>query len=193
MANVYILLTKTGSVFSQTIGLYTGAPYNHVSISLNKELTELYSFGRKKPYNPVRAGFVKECVHNGVYARFPNTTCEIYSLQVSERQKDKMQRVIQHFKKNDRNYRYNLLGIATVPFGKSLDRRHAYFCSQFVATVLKIAGIEVWEKPLGLITPDEYRKTSQLDKIYEGPLHQYFDTLHENQQHLSIPNQMFQI
>ncbi|MBB6454818.1 hypothetical protein HNQ94_003307 [Salirhabdus euzebyi] len=194
MADIYILLTKTGSIFSQTIGLYTKAPYNHVSISLNKELTELYSFGRKKPYNPMRAGFVKECVNNGgIYARFPDTTCELYSLQVSDRQKEKMARVIDHFKKNANHYRYNFLGIATVPFGKSIERSNAYFCSQFVATVLKISGVHVWNKPPGLITPDECRNSVKLTKVFEGPLSQYVDSLCSNSEE-SIPmHQVVQI
>jgi hypothetical protein len=177
MANVYILFTKTGSFFSQTIGLYTKAPFNHVSIALDRELTELYSFGRKRPYNPLRAGFVKETVHGGIYGRFPNTMCELYSLKVTDRQKEKITRVINHFKKNQHLYGYNLLGIATVPFGKPLERGNKFFCSQFVATVLKMAGIELWDKPTGLITPEECRKTKQLRKIYSGPLLDYFDSL----------------
>jgi hypothetical protein len=177
MANVYFLFTKTGSFFSQTIGLYTKAPYNHVSISLDKELTELYSFGRKTMYNPMRAGFVKENVNGGIYARWPDTTCELYSLQVNDRQKEKITRVINHFKKNQNHYRYNFLGIAAVPFGKALDRSNAYFCSQFVATVLKIAGVQVWDKPPGLITPEECRCSSKLTKIYTGPLLNYVESL----------------
>ncbi len=180
MAEVYILLTRTGSFFSQTIGLYTKAPYNHVSISLDKELTELYSFGRKTPYNPMRAGFVKEGIHGGIYGRFPNTKCELYSLQVTDRQKEKITRVINHFKKNAKHYRYNFLGIAAVPFGKALERSNAFFCSQFVATVLKMAGVNVWTKPTGLITPDECRKSPQLKKVYEGSLIDYANALRES-------------
>lgn len=35
-------------------------PLNHVSIALDRELTEVYSFGRKQPDNPFIGGFVKE-------------------------------------------------------------------------------------------------------------------------------------
>ncbi|GAA0494232.1 hypothetical protein GCM10008986_20960 [Salinibacillus aidingensis] len=192
MAKVYIVLTKTGTIFSQTIRLYTKEPYNHVSLSLDKELTELYSFGRKKAYNPLRAGFVKENVKHGIYARFPDTTCEIFELEVSDRQKEKMRKVIRHFQLNQHNYRYNLLGIATIPFGKSLERKYAYFCSQFVATVLNMAGIRLWEKPLGLITPGEYRTARLLKKVYEGPLSIYEDHL-EEQESVSLQDEMLQI
>ncbi len=125
----------------------------------------------------MRAGFVKECVHGGIYARFPDTTCELYSLKVTDRQKEKINRVIRHFRNNAKHYRYNFLGIATVPFGKPLDRSNAFFCSQFVATVLKMAGVHVWNKPTGLITPDECRKSKNLNKIFEGPLQNYVESL----------------
>ena len=50
--SIYILLTNTGTLFTRVIQTYTRAPYNHASISFDRELTELYSFGRKHPSNP---------------------------------------------------------------------------------------------------------------------------------------------
>ncbi|MCP8617316.1 hypothetical protein [Salirhabdus salicampi] len=173
MPKVYILLTRTGTLLSQTIGLYTRAPYNHVSISMDKELTQLYSFGRRTPYNPVRAGFVKECVYSGTYSRFPDTTCALYCITVDDRQMKKVERIINHFKRNALHYRYNLIGLAGVAIGRPLDRRNAFFCSQFVATVLKSAGVDVWNKPPGLITPEDYRNNIQFTKVYEGTLLNY--------------------
>lgn len=46
--NVYLLLTDTGTVFSTAIKKYTRKPYNHASLALDQQLTEVYSFARKK-------------------------------------------------------------------------------------------------------------------------------------------------
>ncbi|MCL1950335.1 MAG: hypothetical protein FWF59_11445 [Turicibacter sp.] len=46
---IYIVLTKTSSVASKLIGCYTKKPYSHVSIAFDKELKQVYSFGRKRP------------------------------------------------------------------------------------------------------------------------------------------------
>lgn len=54
--SVYIMLTNTGTLFTKLIQGYTKAPYNHASISFNRELSELYSFGRKHPANPLNGG-----------------------------------------------------------------------------------------------------------------------------------------
>ena len=64
---IYILLTDTGTWFSKLVKFYTKAPYNHASISLDDNLEELYSFGRKVYFNPLSAGFVKEALNQGVY------------------------------------------------------------------------------------------------------------------------------
>ena len=77
---IYILLTHSGSLLSKCINVYTKEPYTHVSIAFDEELKELYSFGRLRPKNPIFAGFVKEDIVNGTYARFPNTRCALYSL-----------------------------------------------------------------------------------------------------------------
>lgn len=57
---VHILLTNTKSMLSRSIQLFTNDPYNHVSLVLNDDFTEIYSFGRLKKENPVNGGFVNE-------------------------------------------------------------------------------------------------------------------------------------
>ena len=47
MKDIYILLTKCDTLFSKAIYKITRAEYTHASISLDRELTKLYSFGRK--------------------------------------------------------------------------------------------------------------------------------------------------
>ena len=50
---IYILLSHSGSILSKLINIYTRKSYTHVSLGLDKDLKELYSFGRLRPYNPV--------------------------------------------------------------------------------------------------------------------------------------------
>jgi hypothetical protein len=63
---------------------------------------EMYSFGRKHPNNPIDGGFVKEDVISGTYSKYPETTCVIYQLEVTERDIEKMKRVLNVFKKNQK-------------------------------------------------------------------------------------------
>ncbi len=170
---IYILLTHSGSLLSRCINIYTEEPYTHVSIALDINLRELYSFGRIHPSNPLFGGFVKEDIKNGTYARFPNTMCALYSLEINEIQYNKLKRELNKFKINWDKYGYNLLGLFGVMLNYPVERRYCYFCSQFVATLLKNSEIYNFNKPTALISPKDFRKCKELKLIYEGSLISY--------------------
>lgn len=174
--DIYILLTRTGTLLSNTVKLYTRKPFNHVSISLDKELNELYSFGRKTPWNPLVAGFIKEDILFGTYARFPDTTCEVYKYRVDNITMGKIRKKIEYFKEHEDSYRYNLLGLFCVMFNKPLNREKAFFCSQFVTHIFIESGLELFDKNQGLITPDDFRHLEGFDLIYKGDLLDYVFT-----------------
>lgn len=171
--SVFILLTNTGTLFTKVIQGYTRAPYNHASISFNRELSELYSFGRKNPNNPLNGGFVKEDLKTGTFSKYPNTTCVIYELQVSERDIAKMKRVLQAFIRKDKKYFYNILGVLGIALKEPIEFSNSYFCSQFVAEILHRSGVRLWDKLPALVTPDDFRQSERLQLIYEGKLSEY--------------------
>ncbi|MMZ57972.1 hypothetical protein D3C76_629120 [compost metagenome] len=171
--SVYILLTNTGTLFTKMIKTYTKAPYNHASISFDRTLTEMYSFGRKNPNNPLNGGFVKEDIKTGTFSKYPNTTCVIYELQVTEREVEKMQRVLQLFIRSRNKFLYNILGVIGVALQEPVEFSNSYFCSQFVAEILERSGIKLWDKLPALVTPDDFRQSDRLRLIYEGKLSDY--------------------
>ena len=77
---IYIVLTDTGTLLSKAIGMYTRKDLNHASIAFDKQLTEMYSFGRKQRHNPFIGGFVKENAADGI---FRTCDCAIFSCEVT--------------------------------------------------------------------------------------------------------------
>jgi hypothetical protein len=171
--NIYILLTDTGSLFTRTIKIYTKAQYNHVSIGFDTNLESLYSFGRKKPSNPIIGGFVKENIKTGTFARFKDTSFRLYSYSVNLETYYKMREIIREFEEQIERYRYNTLGLLGVLINKPMERKYAYFCSQFVASVLKRSGADIFEKPAALVTPDDFLRSGHLKLICAGKLAEY--------------------
>jgi hypothetical protein len=171
--SVFILLTNTGTLFTKMIQTYTKAPYNHASISFNRELSEMYSFGRKNPNNPLNGGFVREDIKSGTFSKYPNTTCVIYELQVTEREVEKMKRVLHIFIRSRQKYLYNILGVIGIALKEPVEFSNSYFCSQFVAEILERSGIKLWNKLPALVTPDDFRLSDRLQLIYEGKLSEY--------------------
>lgn len=170
---IYILLSHSGSILSKLISIYTRKNYTHVSLGLDKDLDELYSFGRLRPYNPVLGGFIQEDIINGTYNRFPNTRCALYLLTVTEDQYERLGRVIEKFKKDQGKYKYNLIGLIGVMINRPIAREYNYFCSQFVSEVLSNSGINIIEKTPGLTCPVDFLECEELQIIYEGQLNEY--------------------
>lgn len=170
---IYILLTHSGSLLSKFINIYTKEPYTHVSLALDIGLKEMYSFGRINPWNPLFAGFIKEDIINGTYARFPETRCALYSLDISDIQYDVLNRELYKFIINRDKHRYNLLGLFGVILNYPIERENNYFCSQFVGTLLSNSGIHLIYKPTALISPGDFRKCKELSLLYEGILKNY--------------------
>ena len=177
---IYILLSHSGSMFSKAINICTRDPYTHVSIALDVNLNELYSFGRINPYNPIIGGFVKEDVINGTYGRFPNTKCALYSLEINDIQYKKLKKELYKFYRESERYRYNLLGVVSAAFNYPLHRKYSYFCSQFVSEVLLNSGIDILHKNPSLTSPMDFLSCEKLQFVYEGYLSTYSKEANEN-------------
>ncbi|RHW34979.1 hypothetical protein D1B33_13100 [Lysinibacillus yapensis] len=165
--NVYLLLTDTGTMFTRMIKLYTKKPYNHASIVFDKNFNEVYSFGRKRPRNPFIGGFVNEDVRQGL---FKNARCAIYRFEATDAQIGKMKMFVREIETEKHLYRYNLLGVITFMINKPSNRKHAFFCSEFVAHVLNEGQIIQFQKPISLVAPSDLQNMENLHLEFEGQL-----------------------
>jgi hypothetical protein len=168
--HAYILLTYTGSMLSSIIRRAGDMPYSHISIGFDESHQTFYSFGRKYHSNPFFAGFVEEDVKNGVYQRFQEAQFALYEIEVTKKQYHELKRQIRTFERNKKLYRYNLLGMAFAKVGVSLSRNNAYFCSQFVATVFRRAGIHSFDRSDGLISPMDFLEIDGMRLLGQGRL-----------------------
>lgn len=166
----YILLTDTGTLFTKLIKLYTKQTYNHASIAFDSQLSGVYSFGRKNVRNPFIGGFVKEDIHSSL---FHHAKCAIYSFEVTEEQFDKMKHYIQDIEAKKEAYRYNFLGLFGFVLNKPIEREKAFFCSQFVVSVLKEGDTFAFEQTLHLVAPHDLQNASNLQLVYQGTLKDY--------------------
>lgn len=167
---LYVLLTDTGTLLTRVIKMVTRDPLNHASIAFDLELNEVYSFGRKKPSNPFIGGFVKEDLDCKL---FSNASCALYCCTVSDEAYEQIRGHIELIEQNRELYKYNLIGLFCVLFNMKLDRKNAYFCSQFVASLFEESGVVIAEKPSALFTPGDFTELSAFKLVYQGPLNQY--------------------
>ena len=87
MAHIYIALVDTPGFFASLIRHYLGQKYVHVVLSLDEQLSEAYSFGRRNPYIPLIAGFEREWSRQ-IAGAFPTAEYRICELDCTGEQKE---------------------------------------------------------------------------------------------------------
>lgn len=173
MKKIYIILTHTGTVLSTIIKYYTKDEFSHVSIALDADLEEMYSFGRLNPYNPFLGSFVHEHINKGTFKRFKKTKTEVYSMFVTDEQYEKAKKTIEYFNNNKQKYKFNIIGLACVSINKKIMRKNSFYCAEFVKHILKVMGVTEVNQLPKIIRPENFKQLQGLRLEYEGLLKKY--------------------
>ena len=168
MKKIYIVLTFTGTMLSRVVHIYTKQEFCHSSLSLDKDLNEMYSFGRYWAYNPFIGGFVKEEIDSGTFKRFYNTEAAIYALEVTDCQYKLIKKEIKRMKKSKGEYSFNFLGLCAIAFHKRIKRKNKYYCSEFVKHLLDIGNID--NNLPDMVRPQDFENIDNVELIYKGKL-----------------------
>ena len=171
--DIYIIFSKTGTMFSNVISFFTKKEFAHTSISLDPTFQTMYSFGRINPTYVLPAGFVEENLYSGVFSMFPESKCLIYKISVTTEQYTSLKNYIDKFLSDKSKYKYSVLGTATILFNKSIKRENYYFCSQFVAEALIESGIYKTDKLPELIRPMDLLALENKTLLYKGKINEY--------------------
>lgn len=171
MKRIYIILTYTGTFLSKLVKIYTKHEFSHVSISLDQNLTQMYSFGRLNPYNPFVGGFVHEYIDKGTFKRFKETTAKVISFTISDEQYEKIQDIIYDMSKEADKYSFNLIGLIAVALNMKIRIKNTFYCAEFVKYVLENAGVD--EKLPEIIKPEDFNKLIGIQEEYKGLLKEY--------------------
>lgn len=138
---IFIVITQTGTMLSRILKRITGAEYNHASLSLSQDLTRMYSFGRRHPYNPFWGGFVIESPHAGTFRRFSDTTAIILAVEITEERYAALEATLEAMWARREQFSYNLGGLLLAYFHILWKRSNRYYCSEFVEAMLLHAEV----------------------------------------------------
>lgn len=177
MKKIYILSTYTGTMLAYLIKRKTKVPYPHVSIGLDKNLEEVYSFGRLHVSNPIFAGFVREYIDSGLYKKKSDTLCRVYSIALTDEQYSSFMITLNYFTQNGKNFKYDSKALFRFLYKKPKQNDTKYVCSQFVAYLLEESNVNIFYKPSYLVTPLDFYQLNDLTIEYEGLLSEYRNSL----------------
>lgn len=158
MESVYIVFSSTPYKIGKLIRRFTGESYNHVSISLDKELTRMYSFARRFYRTPFYGGFVKESRARYHLKGIPSQI-KICRLAVSDEDHAALTKRLQAMYERREQYLYNHLSVVTIPFQRLVLLKDAHVCTEFVAHQLQQLGLPV--------DPKKYYSVGALERLLE--------------------------
>lgn len=151
--HLYIVLTRTSTVLSRMIGFVTNDEFTHAAISLDEDLSQMYSFGRKNVYNPFVGSFIKENIDEGIYGMCQNLHGVIIELDVSRQQYNKAVELLDEFIINSSIYKYNYMGLIDGLLNNEACYNDRFLCSEFVYYILNKSGVADFNMPRNLVRP----------------------------------------
>lgn len=168
-AYLYIILTRTNTIISRLIYLVTHDEYTHAALSLDKDLQEMYSFGRKYAHNPFIGRFKHEHLEEGLYKLAKHLPGVILQVEVPLENYAEARELIEQFIANHSHYKYNVRGLLYGLLNRPTTRDDRFLCSQFVYYVLYESGIADFRTPANLVRPADFLGLDA-QIIYEGDL-----------------------
>lgn len=162
MKKIYILLTRFPDRGSKVLEFFTRYHYCHAAIGLGEDLNHFYSFKRK--------GFMIEEITRYLHPDRKPFACQLYMMEVPDYTYERIKELITSFAARKSQMRYSNLGLVLSVMRIPFKRRHHYFCSQFVAEVLKRSHAARLKKSTTLYLPGDLRKLSGVRLIFHGNL-----------------------
>jgi hypothetical protein len=173
MKQIYVILSATPTKIGRTIRLFTRSPFNHASISLTKDLSEMYSFARYRAHNALVGGFVQEFPQRLTLGKDTDIQIKIFELPVSEEQYNKIREFIDEIRYDEDQCIYNSLAVLGYPFGLGIHTYKADVCTSFVVKALMHGEINLLESMLKPMTPNELEELLEPYLYYQGSLKDY--------------------
>jgi len=167
--HIYIVLTRTNTIVSRLIRLFKNDEYTHASIALDRDLRNMYSFGRKYLYYPFVGVFKVENKDEGVYRLQKKVPCVVLEVEVTQQQYEKAQSIISHFVASGYLYKYNYKGLLYNLLNIEAYSENRFLCSEFVYYVLNQSGVVNFNIPRNLVRPESLLNIKS-SIMYKGDL-----------------------
>lgn len=173
MENVYVILSATPTMMGKIIRLFTKSSYNHSSISLTENWSEMYSFARYRVFNPLVGGFVKEFPQRLSLGKKRNVYIKVYQIPVSQKQFDDIKMFIYNIRDDEEQNIYNSMAVIGILLSCNFNNYKSYTCSDFVAQCLLKGSIDLGQKVSKNIIPDDMQRILDKYTYFIGSITDY--------------------
>ena len=170
---VYVVISRTPTSTGKLVRKFLKEKYNHASISLDKNLSEMYSFCRLSISNPLVGGIVRESVFTLTIGLEEDVPINVYRIPVTTEKYELISKFIYGIYNDTEVYYYNFLQAIGLIYNKKHAVYKTYICSKFVMEAVKHAGINLTSIESYKITPTEICEIMGQFICFSGNLNDY--------------------
>lgn len=169
---IFIVLTRTHGGIPQIIRTVTGDRYNHASVAFSRTPHLLYSFARIQSVSPLVGGPVAEYLCRFTHGSEAKVPAAVFAVPVTPEVYRRVKTTVRCIF-GDGEYMYNLISVVCYPLFGGFDTYKAYSCSEFVAVLLDMMGINIGGQACGCRPDDLFDVLSEhadAREIYRGDI-----------------------
>src|SRR5690554_2614543 len=148
MNKIYVVLSATPTKIGMMIRTLTRSSFNHASISLTRDLSEMYSFARYRAHNALVGGFIQEFPQRLTLGKETDVQIKVFEIPIAQDKYEKIKEFIYGVRDDEDQCLYNSLAILGRPFGWGTNTYKAYVCTDFVLKALMRGEINLVESML---------------------------------------------
>lgn len=137
---IYIVFVVTNTGIGRMIRFFTNNQYNHVTISFEHNLSNMYSFARYHINSPISGGFVIEQPERYLHCN-RDVKIKVCKVPVASYDYERIQQEIAYFKQNREIMIYHTMNAVLSLLRKRLTANNMYTCLDFVTFLLRYANI----------------------------------------------------
>lgn len=173
MKHIYLVLSRTETNIGKVIRMFTHEQVNHSGISFTKDLTELYSFARKRACNCFDGGLVKESPNTLKFGGKKDCLVEVYAIPISDEDYINALAFVENIRNDEDRYIYNTAKLVTGAFDIYLPVYKSFVCTEFSSSVLRAAGCKMDDDFIARVTAGMLSERFKEYLIFSGNIDDY--------------------
>jgi hypothetical protein len=170
---IYVVISRTPTSTGKIIRKFLKGKYNHASISLDKGLSQIYSFCRLSVSNPLVGGIIRESAFTLTMGTEKDVPIKIYRIPVTLEKYELISKFIYDVYNDAEIYYYNFLQAIGIISNKKHAVYKTYICSEFVMDALSQGGIHLTSLESYKVTPTDICEIMGKFIYYSGNLKEY--------------------
>ncbi|MBZ9686349.1 hypothetical protein G9F72_008405 [Clostridium estertheticum] len=170
---IYVVISKTPTFTGKMVRKFLNAKYNHASISLDENLSQMYSFCRFSISNPLVGGIVRESAFTLTLELDEDVPIKVYRIPLTIEKYKLISKFIDDTYNDVEVYYYNFLQAIGIMSNKKHTVYKTYICSEFVIEALMRGGINLTSLKPYQITPTDICGIMRQFIYYSGNLYDY--------------------